>query len=338
MEKSILTTLFANAVVDITIFRPLSAIDTPLPYGCSPLGSFQVGYSDVWPERIPMGCSRAQLKASIGSLPNVNSIGLRVNSQESFLMVDTVVFVYEVEFDRNANWLPDTLDLSLLSNGVDFAYGPMKSLQTSSGPVDVTRSSLTVLSLGHGDSVPLSMNATSLVSCMGALYSMNSSSFFPIPICILPMFALPSVHYHGDNLITLEDTSISLGDFFIIDSSADGGYVYNTTIITDFGILRSVLASAFPAITSMEVRELETCTKILCSETTKQSMSAVQIIGTVLGMNQLVQSLVLTPSSNYNGDVTIDFTISLYPETLSNDTYSSSFTLYVLVRWTRISG
>ncbi len=42
-----------------------------------------------------------------------------------------------------------------------------------------------------------------------------------------------------------------------------------------------------------------------------------------------MQSLVFTPSSNYNGDVTIDFTISLYPETLSNDTYSSSFTLYV---------
>ena len=57
-------------------------------------------------------------------------------------------------------------------------------------------------------------------------------------------------------------------------------------------------------------------------------MSVVQIIGTVLGRNQLVQSLVLAPSSNYNGDVTIDLTISLYPETLSNDTYSSSFTLY----------
>ena len=59
-------------------------------------------------------------------------------------------------------------------------------------------------------------------------------------------------------------------------------------------------------------------------------MSVVQIIGTVLGMNQLVQFLVLTPRSNHNGDGTIDFTISLYPETLSNDTYSSSFTLYVL--------
>jgi len=58
-------------------------------------------------------------------------------------------------------------------------------------------------------------------------------------------------------------------------------------------------------------------------------MSVVQIIGTNLGINQLVQSLVLTPSSNYNGDVTIDFTIRLYPETSSNDTYSSSFTLYV---------
>jgi len=128
------------------------------------------------------------------------------------------------------------------------------------------------------------------------------------------MCELPSVRYRGDNLTTLEDTSISLRDFFIIDSSADGGYVYNTTIIADFGILRSVLASAFPAFTTMEVRELETSTKILCSETTKQSMSVVQIIGTVLGMNQLVQFLVLTPSSNYNGDVTIDFTISLYPE------------------------
>ena len=82
-EKSVLTTSF---IVDITIFRPLSTIDTPSPYGCSPLGSFQVGYSDVWSERIPVGCSRAQLKASIGSLPNVNSNGLRVNSQESFLM------------------------------------------------------------------------------------------------------------------------------------------------------------------------------------------------------------------------------------------------------------
>ena len=144
------------------------------------------------------------------------------------------------------------------------------------------------------------------------------------------MFGLPSVHYRGDNLTTLEDTSISLRDFFIIDSSsADTGYVYNTTIIADFGILRSVLASAFPAFTTMEVRELETSFNILCSETTKQSMSVVQIIGTVPGINQLVQSLVLTPSSNYNGDVTIDFTISLYPETLSNDTYSSSFTLYV---------
>jgi hypothetical protein len=47
MEKSILTTSFAYHVVDITIFRPLFTIDTPLPYGCSPLGSFQVGYSDV---------------------------------------------------------------------------------------------------------------------------------------------------------------------------------------------------------------------------------------------------------------------------------------------------
>ncbi len=91
-------------------------------------------------------------------------------------------------------------------------------------------------------------------------------------------------------------------------------------MIADFGILRSVLASAFPAFTTMEVRELETSTRILCSETTKQSMSVVQIIGTVLGMNQLVQSLVLTPSSNYNGDGTIDFTISLYPKTLSDDT------------------
>jgi hypothetical protein len=140
------------------------------------------------------------------------------------------------------------------------------------------------------------------------------------------MFELPSVHYRGDNLTTLEDTSISLRDVFIIDSSADGGYVYNTT---DFCILRSVLASAFPAFTTMEVRELETSTKILCSETTKQSMSVVQIIGTVLGMNQLVQSLILTPSSNYNGDGTIDLTIYLFPENSSNDTYSSSFTLYV---------
>jgi hypothetical protein len=140
-------------------------------------------------------------------------------------------------------------------------------------------------------------------------------SLIPIPvICILPMFELPSVHYRGDNLITLEDTSIFLRDYFIIDSSADGGYVYNTTIIADCGILRSVRASAFPAFSTMEVRELETSSKILCSETTKQSMSVMQIIGTVLGMNQLVQSLVLTPSSNYNGDGTIDFTISLYPE------------------------
>ena len=112
------------------------------------------------------------------------------------------------------------------------------------------------------------------------------------------MFELPSVHYRGDNLTTLEDNSISLRDFFIIVSSADGGHVYNTMIIADFSILRSVLASAFPAFTTMEVRELETSTKILCSETTKQSMSVVQIIGTVLGMNRLVQSLVLTPSSN----------------------------------------
>ena len=51
MEKSVLTTPFATDVVDITIFRPLSTIDTPLSYGCSPLGSFQVGYSDVWSAR-----------------------------------------------------------------------------------------------------------------------------------------------------------------------------------------------------------------------------------------------------------------------------------------------
>jgi hypothetical protein len=70
------------------------------------------------------------------------------------------------------------------------------------------------------------------------------------------MFELPSVHYRGDNLTTLEDTSISLRGFFIIVSSADGGYVYNTTIIADFGILRSVIASAFPAFSTMEVREL----------------------------------------------------------------------------------
>ena len=90
------------------------------------------------------------------------------------------------------------------------------------------------------------------------------------------MFELPSVHYRGDNLPTLEDTSISLRDFpIIVSSSADGGYVYNTTRIADFGILRSVLASAFPAFTTMEVRELETSTKILCSETTEQSMSVV---------------------------------------------------------------
>ncbi len=283
-----MTTSFASDVVYITIFRPLSTIDTPLPYGCSPLGSFQVGYSDVWSERIPIGCSLAQLKASIESLPNVNSNGLRVHSQESFLMLDTVVFVYEVELDHNANWSLDTLDLSLLSNEVDFAYGPMKSLQPSSWPVDVTRSSLMVLSLGHGDSVSLSMNATSLVLYMRTLYSTNSSSIFPIPINNLPVCGLPTVHYRGDNLATLEDTSISLRDFFIIDSSADGGYVYNTTIIADFGILRSVLASAFPAFTTMEVRELKTSTKILCSETTKQSMSVVQIIRTVLGINQLV--------------------------------------------------
>ena len=144
------------------------------------------------------------------------------------------------------------------------------------------------------------------------------------------MFGIPSVHYRGDNLTTLKDTSISLRDFSIINSSsADGGYVYNTTRIADFGILRSVLASAFPAFTTMEVREMGTSTKILCSETTEQSMCVVQIIGTDSGIDQLVQSLVLTPSSNYNGDVTIDFTISLNPETLSNDTYSSSFTLYV---------
>jgi hypothetical protein len=136
----------------------------------------------------------------------------------------------------------------------------MKSLQTSSWPVDVTRSSRTVLSLGYGDSVALSMNATSLVSYMGTLYSSNSSSIFPIPIYILPVCELPSVHYRGDNLTALEDTSISLRDFFNIDSSADGGYIYNTTIIADCGILRSVLASAFPAFTTMEVRELETST------------------------------------------------------------------------------
>jgi hypothetical protein len=69
---------------------------------------------------------------------------------------------------------------------------------------------------------------------------------------------LPSVHYRGDNLSTLEDTSISLGDFFIIDSSADGGYGYDTAIIADFAILRSVRASAFPAFITVEVRELET--------------------------------------------------------------------------------
>jgi hypothetical protein len=178
-------------------------------------------------------------------------------------MLDTVVFVYEVEFDHNANRSLHTLDLSLLSNGVDFAYGSMKSLQTSSWVVDVTRSSLTVLSLGRCDSVLLSMNATSLVSYMGTLFSTNNSSIFPMPINIMPMFELPSVHYRGDNLITLEDSSISLRDFFIIDSSADGGYVYNTTIIADdFGILRSVRASAFLAFTTMEVRELETSTKI----------------------------------------------------------------------------
>ena len=115
------------------------------------------------------------------------------------------------------------------------------------------------------------MNATSLVSYMGTLYSTNSSSIFSIPIYILPMLGLPSVHYRGDNLTTLEDTSISFRDISIIaSSSADGGYVYNTTIIADFGILRSVLASAFPAFTTMEVRELETSTNILCSETTKQ--------------------------------------------------------------------
>jgi hypothetical protein len=67
------------------------------------------------------------------------------------------------------------------------------------------------------------------------------------------MFELPSVLYRGDYLTTLDDTSISLRDFVIIGSSADGGYVYNTTIIADFGILRSVLASAFPAFTTMEV-------------------------------------------------------------------------------------
>ena len=48
-------------------------------------------------ERIPIGCSRAQLKASIGSLPNVNSNGLSVHLQESFLMLIAAVFVYEVE-------------------------------------------------------------------------------------------------------------------------------------------------------------------------------------------------------------------------------------------------
>ncbi len=181
-----MTTSFAHAVVDITIFRPLSTIDNPLPYGCSPLGSFQVVYSVVWPERIPIGCSRAQLKASIGSLPNVNRNGLRANSQESFLMLDTVVFVYEVEFYHNANWSLDTLDLSLLSNGVDFANGPMKSLETSSWPVDVTRSSRTVLSLGHGDTVSLSMNATSLVSYMGTLYFTNSCSIFQSPLTSFP--------------------------------------------------------------------------------------------------------------------------------------------------------
>ena len=73
--------------------------------------------------------------------------------------------MYEVEVDHNANWLLDTLDLSLLSNGVDFAYGPMKSLQTSSWPVDVTRSSRTVLSLGHGDSVSLS-DECNVIGCI----------------------------------------------------------------------------------------------------------------------------------------------------------------------------
>ncbi len=159
-------------------------------------------------------------------------------------MLDTVVFVYEVELGHDANWLLDTLDRSLLSNGVDFACGPMKSLQTSSWPVGVTRSSQTVLSLGHGETVALSMNATSLVSYMGTLYSTNGSGIFSIPINILPMFELPSVRYRGDNLTTLEDTSISLRDFFIIASSADGGYVYNTTIIAYFGILRSVRPSS----------------------------------------------------------------------------------------------
>jgi hypothetical protein len=182
------------------------------------------------------------------------------------------------------------------------------------------------------------MNATSLVSYMGTLYSTNSSSIFPIPINILPMFGLPSVHYRGDNLITLEDTFISLRGFFIIASSADGGYVYNTTIIADFGNLRSVRASAFPAFTTMEVRELKTSTKILCLETTKQSMSVVQIIGTVLGVHQLVHSLVLTPSSNYNGDGTIHFTMSFVPSKLYLMTLTPARSLCMFVRWTRIPG
>jgi hypothetical protein len=221
--------------------------------------------------------------------------------------------VYEVEFDHNASWLLDTLDLSLVSNGVDFAYGPMKSLQICSWPVDVTRSSLTVLSLGHGDSVALSMNATSLVLYMGMLYSTNSSSIFPIPISILPMFELPSVHYRGDNLTTFEDTSISLGDFFIIDSSADGGYVYNTAIIADFGILRSVLASAFPAFTTMEDREFENSKICLCN---LWSLLLVRIITEML---LLISQLVCTPK--------------LYLMTLT-----PARSLCMFVQWTRIPG
>ena len=46
--------------------------------------------------------AREGVKESIRSLPNVNSNGLRVNSQESFLMLDTVVFDEEDVLDFKA--------------------------------------------------------------------------------------------------------------------------------------------------------------------------------------------------------------------------------------------
>jgi hypothetical protein len=119
---------------------------------------------------------------------------------------------------------------------------------------------------------------------------------FLAPVTISPLIVHPYWTVNGSNFVGAEDEIFSFDGSLFIDPGT-----FSDSEIIEISVSSSSGNCSFSA-----------------------DPNGVDLLSDSLG-----QSLVLIPSSNYNGDVTIDFTINLYPETLSNDTYSSSFILYV---------